>query len=530
MRIPWVFVRDNTECASGTQYYTCASNGFKGCCVVDACDYDEGCPDEVPGGHSSTSSPATAMATLTIVVGVGPSTTSTSKAQPTSTTSPITSSTTSSSTTLAVPPTSSAPFTVAASHSASAAHKSTAASSASLSASAAATSTLEATGTPSSTAVAGSGKGQATSSHKLSNGAIGGIVTASVLVFLVLIAVVLWKMRRRNKDLERQASMFTSGSAGAGVGAGPDGYPGLPPTASPGLAQSQAQPTLNEKVIGSVSQSGGPLLYDADKFNSVYSSNHDSIYGSNQLGISELPSNRATNGASPGQVTEMQGTPLSATVPLFSEAPTGDSEGDIARWGLHGARLAAQRRLRMHGSVRSGDNLDYGGEFRLFFFVFFFFFFFFFLFYRCPPFSEVLSDHPIGSYMGPGLEQGVSPPPPTQPNNQIAELDSHKQSMVVAELDTPLPTPLSTHLSTPGISAYSPSLSGTGTLTTPELYSTPRMASVSSMLQPSGPIPLQSHPPAQDGAIADTPRATLEVSQTERRHGVNVTSWGSYSP
>ncbi|CAK7244620.1 MAG: hypothetical protein STHCBS139747_006164 [Sporothrix thermara] len=495
MRIPWVFVRDNTECASGTQYYTCASNGFKGCCVVDACDYDEGCPDEVPGGHSSTSSPATAMATLTIVVGVGPSTTSTSKAQPTSTTSPITSSTTSSSTTLAVPPTSSAPFTVAASHSASAAHKSTAASSASLSASAAATSTLEATGTPSSTAVAGSGKGQATSSHKLSNGAIGGIVTASVLVFLVLIAVVLWKMRRRNKDLERQASMFTSGSAGAGVGAGPDGYPGLPPTASPGLAQSQAQPTLNEKVIGSVSQSGGPLLYDADKFNSVYSSNHDSIYGSNQLGISELPSNRATNGASPGQVTEMQGTPLSATVPLFSEAPTGDSEGDIARWGLHGARLAAQRRLRMHGSVRSGDNLDYGG-----------------------------------SYMGPGLEQGVSPPPPTQPNNQIAELDSHKQSMVVAELDTPLPTPLSTHLSTPGISAYSPSLSGTGTLTTPELYSTPRMASVSSMLQPSGPIPLQSHPPAQDGAIADTPRATLEVSQTERRHGVNVTSWGSYSP
>ncbi|KAL2212246.1 hypothetical protein CC79DRAFT_1318248 [Sarocladium strictum] len=36
--------RDDDDCTSGTQFYRCGSNGFRGCCSVDPCDRED-CPD-----------------------------------------------------------------------------------------------------------------------------------------------------------------------------------------------------------------------------------------------------------------------------------------------------------------------------------------------------------------------------------------------------------------------------------------------------------------------------------------------------
>ncbi|CAK7217514.1 hypothetical protein SBRCBS47491_003185 [Sporothrix bragantina] len=514
MHIPWFFARDNTVCPAGTQYYTCAASNYKGCCSVDACDLDNGCPD--------ASSTTTAVTTTT-----AKPTTSSSKS--TSTTSPTSSSTSASSTS------SSPNRSTAATMSPSATSPSTSTTSAS-----------DTTGTPSSTAVASGNDTEGTTKHKLSGGAIGGIVTAGVIAFVILFCIVLWKMRRRSKELEAQAAVISApGAAGeASMAAGGGGHPGPPPTVpSPGFPQTtpspgltlQGSPALDEKVAGSVSQRESLLLNDVNKLNDI-----NNAHNANHLGISNYNMAHA-------KVAEMQGTPASATIPLFGEAPAGDTEGAISRWGLHGARLAAQRRSQMHGSVRSNDNVDYGG-----------------------------------SYLGPGAEPGNSPPPPqAQPPVRVAELDGQR-SPARAELETPLPTPVPTPLSTPGMGSYSPSLTGTGimgsggrstvvsswrdssrtvasmsdsniiaeepiselgtgTITTPELHGTSRMpstghvppdpASLPSFLQPPGPPPQpQPNSPTRSGSMAETPRATLDISQAERRRGENVTSWGSFNP
>ncbi|CAK7210765.1 hypothetical protein SCUCBS95973_000899 [Sporothrix curviconia] len=514
MRIPWVFARDNIACPTGTQYYTCAANNYEGCCSVNACDFDEGCPP----GSSTAAAATTATATPTSTT----STTSTSKPTATAT---------------ATPTSSPKPTT---SPSASTIHP-TSASTSTSTPSTPTTSASETTGTPSSTATAAGDVGQGTTQHKLSGGAIGGIVTAGVIAFVVLFGVFLWRMHRRNKELEQQAAALASGAAGAGAGAGTGGgHPGLPSavlspgypqtTPSPGLTLlTQDSPALDEKTAGSVSQRDSLLLHDASGLGSSHN-------GSNQLGIHGQPNNgngANNNYTAHAKMADLEGTPASVTIPLFGEAPAGQPpEGEIARWGLHGARLAAQRRSQMHGSVREGDNVDFGG-----------------------------------SYLGPGAEPGGSPPPAplprAQPGVRIAELDGQR-SPDIAELETPLPAPMPTPLTTPGMGSYSPALSGTGTMgsggrstmvsswrdstrtvasasdghaipeeliseldtgaaTAPELDATPR-------LLPLGTPPQQPHSPTRNGSVADTPRATLEVSPTERRRGVNVTSWGSYNP
>ncbi|CAK7216391.1 hypothetical protein SEUCBS140593_002853 [Sporothrix eucalyptigena] len=340
-------------------------------------------------------------------------------------------------------------------------------------------------------------------------------------------------MQRRNKALAAQAAALASGDASGGLSAQSPQPPTAPSpgflgtTPSPGI--HQGSPTLDEKIGGTVSQSESLLLHDANKLNDA----------NNQLGINV---NNLTANAKVAQL----GTPATATVPLFGEAPEGDTEGAIALWGLHGARLAAQRRSQMHGSVRSGDNVDYGG-----------------------------------SYMGQGAEQVVTPPPlQGQPETRVAELDGQRTS-VIAELETPQPTPLPTPLSTPGMGSYSPSLSGAGTIggarstivsswrdssrtvasnsdsniiaeetmaevdgtsaeavTTPELHGTPRMPSAGPLPSPTPsvpsflqqPAPPQPNSPTRSGSTTEAPRATLDISQTERVRGVHVTSWGSYNP
>ncbi|PGH04272.1 hypothetical protein GX51_03617 [Blastomyces parvus] len=39
-----------TECAANTQWYVCAKNKFVGCCSVDPCDMDDGCPEDGNNG------------------------------------------------------------------------------------------------------------------------------------------------------------------------------------------------------------------------------------------------------------------------------------------------------------------------------------------------------------------------------------------------------------------------------------------------------------------------------------------------
>ncbi|KAB8207223.1 hypothetical protein P875_00095244 [Aspergillus parasiticus SU-1] len=37
--------RDDTQCPTGKAFYVCNKNNFRGCCSVDPCDLDAGCPD-----------------------------------------------------------------------------------------------------------------------------------------------------------------------------------------------------------------------------------------------------------------------------------------------------------------------------------------------------------------------------------------------------------------------------------------------------------------------------------------------------
>ncbi|KAB8259371.1 hypothetical protein BDV32DRAFT_124439 [Aspergillus pseudonomiae] len=40
--------RDDGQCPTGKAYYVCYKNKFRGCCSIDPCDLDTGCPDDKP--------------------------------------------------------------------------------------------------------------------------------------------------------------------------------------------------------------------------------------------------------------------------------------------------------------------------------------------------------------------------------------------------------------------------------------------------------------------------------------------------
>ncbi|KAB8071153.1 hypothetical protein BDV29DRAFT_179764 [Aspergillus leporis] len=40
-----LYTRDDTQCQAGTAFYVCHINNFRGCCSVDPCALESGCPD-----------------------------------------------------------------------------------------------------------------------------------------------------------------------------------------------------------------------------------------------------------------------------------------------------------------------------------------------------------------------------------------------------------------------------------------------------------------------------------------------------
>ncbi|KAI9038989.1 uncharacterized protein KD926_010091 [Aspergillus affinis] len=42
--------RDDTQCEAGTAFYACKLNNFRGCCSVDPCALQDGCPDQTDDG------------------------------------------------------------------------------------------------------------------------------------------------------------------------------------------------------------------------------------------------------------------------------------------------------------------------------------------------------------------------------------------------------------------------------------------------------------------------------------------------
>ncbi|EFX03543.1 hypothetical protein CMQ_471 [Grosmannia clavigera kw1407] len=154
------------DCSSGTQYYTCASNGFSGCCSVDACDYSDGCPDS-----SATESSGISSSTVTTIV-----TTPTTSSQ-----TPVTPS----------PSSTAAQNLPSISSSASDPYSTPLTRSAASKTSHIATST---TGhTASSTPSTGVGSGSTPSPAAISKGAVAGIITAGVLAFVLLAAFLIWR-------------------------------------------------------------------------------------------------------------------------------------------------------------------------------------------------------------------------------------------------------------------------------------------------------------------------------------------------
>ncbi|RAH81293.1 hypothetical protein BO86DRAFT_456509 [Aspergillus japonicus CBS 114.51] len=45
--------RDDTQCIAGTTFYACYLNHFRGCCSVDPCALEAGCPDNNPNPNNN---------------------------------------------------------------------------------------------------------------------------------------------------------------------------------------------------------------------------------------------------------------------------------------------------------------------------------------------------------------------------------------------------------------------------------------------------------------------------------------------
>lgn len=175
--------------------------------------------------------------------------------------------------------------------------------------------------------------GNQAASHGLSKGAIGGIVTAGVIAFVILFCLVLWRMRRHNKELKEAAESALA--AATAEGRQPPNGGTVFPQPSPSPANPSGTPHLDEKFASlNVSQRESLLANDAN-----YTMN--------------------------AKFAELQGnSPASTTIPLFGEAPAGNTEEAIARWGLHGARMMAQHRTQQQAlAMAQGDTVaDYGGK------------------------------------------------------------------------------------------------------------------------------------------------------------------------
>ena len=84
------------DCKTGTQWYTCSANGFKGCCSVDPCNLSN-CPDSSASPSSSASASLTTLTLTPQPAGSIPTSTSastyTSSSASATTTSQVTSTT-----------------------------------------------------------------------------------------------------------------------------------------------------------------------------------------------------------------------------------------------------------------------------------------------------------------------------------------------------------------------------------------------------------------------------------------------------
>jgi len=80
-------LQDRQSCVNGTQFYRC-SNGFIGCCSVNPCDPDGGCPDiPTSSTHSPTAHSSTSVLATTSLESQNDATTTTSLPTPATTTS-----------------------------------------------------------------------------------------------------------------------------------------------------------------------------------------------------------------------------------------------------------------------------------------------------------------------------------------------------------------------------------------------------------------------------------------------------------
>ena len=266
------------NCPAGAQYYVCDASDYLGCCKVDACHYDEGCPADqsVVGTTMGAATTTTPAATTTAVA-------ATTSAQQTTTAATTTSAEPTSSTTLTYTP-SVEPFISFITQSTT---LTTTATTSGTSTTGDRVSVTTATATTTATFVPVT----AHSSKSFPKGAIGGIVAAVVVIVLAVAAFLLFQRRRQQALNKKDAN---NGSDERMLS--DDNKPGAPtPTTSP----------MGEK---GVFQSPTPMS------------------------TASTPAFGGSDGFSKGPV-EM---PASGAV-LFGELD--GSEAAIARYGPHGAHL-----------------------------------------------------------------------------------------------------------------------------------------------------------------------------------------------
>ncbi|KAL8388419.1 hypothetical protein RB595_009257 [Gaeumannomyces hyphopodioides] len=185
MHIPQLMPRLDRECPIGSSWYTCQSNGFKGCCEVDPCDLAS-CPSSPSAPTEDTATTPSARATATAITTVSTRVTMTVPSSPSEAVSTVSSSSTLISDTTsptAGPTQPTAPQSPGAGTG---------------------TGNIE---TPAGIAGSGEAPGEIQGGGKpagLPAGAIAGIVLAAALVVLAACAVLWWRLCWRRRRRARQ--------------------------------------------------------------------------------------------------------------------------------------------------------------------------------------------------------------------------------------------------------------------------------------------------------------------------------------